>query len=204
MSFTKQKFTDIDIDINKVKHKPDTFPLPIDGSKNYFTRYAADTFNVDWNKNFHGQLLPLIPGENNIINDHGVVYELMTNDGHYEIKNISASNSKHYLNIDFFPYIPDIACLIDNINLNGKFMITIDKSTGSIRGEFNLKRQGNEIELKLQPNKGWQPNENRFILKLLFLVVKVFKSWPKSYVWNAKIKLDEINHPVMKSSWERV
>ncbi len=204
MSFTKQKNTIIEIEIDKIKHKPDTFPLPIDYSKNYFTRYSIDTFNVDWNKNFHGKLLPLMPGKKNRIEDCGVVYELINNSGHYEIKDMRATNSKHHLNINFSPPIPDIACLIDNVIIKGKFITTTDKSKGSVCGEYYLKRLGDEIEIKIHPNKGWIPNENRFVLRLLFFIVKVFKDWPKSYVWNAKIKLDETNNPLMRSSWSRV
>ncbi|MDX9694179.1 MAG: hypothetical protein RBT49_00145 [Bacteroidales bacterium] len=204
MSFTKRKNTNIEIEIDEVKHKPDTFPLPIDYSKNYFTRYSTDAFNVDWNKNFHGQLFPLMPGKKTRLEDNGVAYELVNNNGHYEIKDIRTTNHKHYLNINFFPPLPDIVCLVDDVALNGKFMTTTDKTIGTIRGEYYLKRHGQEIELKIQANKGWIPNENRFILKLLFLIVKVFKDWPKSYIWNATIKLNETDHPVMKSSWSRI
>jgi len=88
--------------------------------------------------------------------------------------------------------------------VDGNFVITTNKSTGNISGGYHLQKLKNEIELQLQPNKGWQPNEGRWILKILFLVVKVFKEWPKSYVWNAKIKLDETEQPIMESSWERI
>lgn len=204
MSFTKRRITDIDIEIDKVKHKPDTFPLPMDNSINYFTRYSTDTFNVDWNKNYNGRLLPLMPGKKNKIEDRGVVYELVNNNGHYEIKEMSTTNGKHSLNINFSPPLPDIICLKDAVITNGKFMTKTDNSTGSIRGEYYLKRHGNEIEIKIHPNKGWVPNENKLFLKLLFLIVKVFKNWPKSYVWNATIKLNETNHPLMRSSWSRL
>lgn len=204
MSFTKQKHADIKIEIDGVKHKPDTFPLPIDCAKNYFTRYSADTFNVDWNKNFHGRLMPLQPGANNRVGDRGVMYEIVNNQGHCEIKGMSVANSRHRMNIDFCPPIPDFACLRDHLIVDGAFAITTDKSPGTIRGEFLVKRNGNEIEMRLHPTKGWEPNEKRWILKLLFLTVKVFKKWPKSYAWNAKIELDAMNHPLMRSGWERV
>lgn len=204
MSFTKRKNTDIEIEIDKVKHKPDTFPLPIDYSKNYFTRYSADVFNVDWNRNFHGQLSPLMPVKNIKLEDQGVVYELVSNSGHYEIKGMITSSRKHSLNINFSPPLPDIACLTEDLIINGKFMTITDKPAGSIRGEYYLKRQGYEIELKVHPNKGWIPDENRFILKLLFLIVKIFKDWPKSYVWNATIRLNETNHPEIRSGWSRI
>lgn len=204
MSFTKQKYAAIEIEINKVKHEPDTFPLPIDCAKNYFTRYSSETFNVDLNKNFHGPLLPLKPGKNSSIENKGINYELIDNDGHYEIKGMNAKKNKHQININFTPPIPDIICLRNEVIIEGNLMITTDKSAGSINGGYHMKRFKNEIELQLQPNKGWQPNEGRWILKILFLVVKVFKEWPKSYVWNAKIKLDEKEQPIMESSWKRI
>lgn len=143
MSFTKQKYSVIEIEIDKVKHKPDTFPLPIDYAKNYFTRYSTETFNVDLNKNFHGPLLPLKPDKNNNIENKGINYELIDNDGHYEIKGMNAKNKKHQININFSPPIPDIICLKDEVIVDGDFNITTDKSTGRIGGRFHLQRLNN-------------------------------------------------------------
>lgn len=204
MAFAKRKHTDIEIEIAGVKHKPDAFPLPFDCAKNYFTRYSADTFNVDWNKNYQGQLMPLRPGADNRVGDRGVTYELVNNEGHCEIKNMSVANSRHQMNIGFCPPIPDLACLRDRLIMDGAFAVTTDQSPGAIRGEFLVKRNGNEIEMRLHPAKGWEPNEKRWILRLLFLAVKVFKKWPTSYAWNAKIELDAMKHPVMRSGWERI
>ncbi|MDD4192721.1 MAG: hypothetical protein PHI28_15405 [Mangrovibacterium sp.] len=204
MSFTRQKYTDIEIEIDNVKHKPDTFPIPIDCSKNYFTRYSLDAFNVDWNKNFKGPLSPLIPGDKHEAEEKGISYEYEKNKGHCEIKRISAKNRKHTIRIDFSPAIPDIVCLREGIGLNGGFSITTDKTKGTIRGFYQLKREGNEIDIEVRPDCGWEPNESRWVLRFLFFVVKVFKEWPKSYVWTSKIKLDDVSQPIMESSWKRV
>lgn len=204
MAFTKQKYTDIKIEIDKVKHKPDTFPMPIDGSKNYFTRYSADTFNVDWNKNFKGPLSPLIPDNNHKIEDMGITYELEEKSGHYEIKRMSAKNKKHKIIIEFHPAIPDIVCLRQGIDIDGNFSITTDNTAGTIRGSYQIKRQKNEIDFEIKPTRGWKPNEGRLVLKILFFVVKVFKEWPKSYVWNAQIKLNDTGQPILQSGWKRI
>jgi len=146
----------------------------------------------------------LKPDKNNRLESECINYELTDNNGHYEIKCINAKSKKHQLDITFSPPIPDIVCLRDEAHIDGSFIIRADKSRGTIGGEYNLKRTKNEIEMKLMPKKGWQPNEGRWILKILFLAVKVFKEWPKSYVWNASIKLNETGQPVMESSWERI
>jgi len=204
MSLAKRRHTDIEIRIDIERHKPDIFPLPVDYAKNYFTRYSADTFNVDFNKNFKGQLQPLFPGETSRTEYRNVIFELSDNGGHSEIKGISAKNNKHQINIEYSPPVPDIACLRDSLIIDGVFAITTNGSAGSIRGEYHVRNQGNETEMSIHPDKGWIPNEKRLFLKLLFLIVKVFKDWPKSYLWNANIKFDATSHPVMISGWKRI
>ena len=204
MSFTKQKHTHIEIEIDKIKHKPDSFPIPIEWSKNYLTRYSADTFNVDWNKNFKGSLCPLIPDNDHRMEDMGITYETEERDGHYEIKRMSAKKNKHNITVEFYPAIPDIVCLREEIAIDGNFSIITDNTSGYIGGRYRVRRQGNEIDFEINPSEGWVPNERRLMLKVLFLVVKIFKEWPKSYVWNAQIKLDDPNRPIMQSAWKRI
>jgi hypothetical protein len=204
MSFAKRKHTDIEISIDGTRHSPDTFPLPLDGAKNYFSRYSADTFNVDWNKNFQGQLVPLLPGEDNKAADGDAVYELVSNGGHHEIKRMTATNGRHRVNIDFSPPVPDIACLRNGLETAGAFVITTDGAAGSVGGVYQLRSRGNETEITLQPGKGWIPDEKRLILQLLFKMVKVFKDWPKSYAWHAIITSGSTEYPFMNSSWRRI
>lgn len=204
MSFAKRKHTVIHIRIDDAGHKPDTFPLPVDCANNYFSRYSADTFNVDWNKNFQGQLLPLFPGEDNRIESGSVTYELVNNGGHHEIRKMSSTNNKHRISIDFYPSVPDIACLRDGVKMDGDFVITTDGAAGSIRGGYHISSRENEVEMSINPDKGWIPNEKRLILKLLFMIVKVFKEWPKSYAWRAMINFGYTNYSLMKSSWRRI
>lgn len=204
MSLAKRKHTVIDIRIDDAGHKPDTFPLPVDCAKNYFSRYSPDTFNVDWNKNFQGQLLPLFPGEDNRTENGNLTYELVSNGGHHEIRKMSTTNNRHRINIDFSPSVPDIACLRDGVKLDGDFVITTDGVAGAVRGVYRVISRENEVEMSIHPDKGWIPNEKRLILKLLFMIVKVFKEWPKSYAWSAVINFGSTKHPLMKSSWRRI
>jgi len=203
MSFTKQKYTSIEIEIDNKKHRPDTFPLPIDCSKNYFTRYSADTFNVDWNKQYNGPLFPVKPIKNEA-EANGITYELFDNDGHYEIKRMVSIKNNHKIIFELSPPMPDIACLSDTVQFNGHFIITTDNSSGNIQGEYSLNKMENEIDMQILPNHGWVPNEKRWILKLLFIIVKVFREWPKTYVWNAKIRMDSEGPPIMDSNWGRI
>ncbi len=204
MSFAKRKHTEIEILIDGARHKPDTFPLPVDGARNYFSRYSADTFNVDWNRNFQGQLLPLFPGGDTRVRHGDATYDLVSNGGHHEIRRMSASNRNHRLNIDFSPPVPDIACLRDGLEMDGEFVIATDGAAGSVRGVYHVRSRENAVEMSIHPDKGWIPEEKRLILRLLFRMVSVFKNWPKSYRWDATIEFGATQYPVMRSSWRRI
>jgi hypothetical protein len=203
MSFTIRKHTEIEIKIDNIKHKPDSFPLPVECAGNFFTRYSGDTFNVDWNKNYQGPLKSIVPDQENKAADNGTNYELINNGGHFEIKRIGTKNGKHELTIEFSPPVPDILCLKNDLKLGGTFKVKTDNTNSHICGEYMLHRHENDVSIELQPNQGWQPNEKRLILSLLFMIVKVFREWPKSYTWRATINLENITQPEMKSGWER-
>ena len=149
-------------------------------------------------------LSPIQPNGQSHVEDHGIDYELTENQGHYEIKSVSAKNEKHQIKIEFSPSFPDMVCLRNHITVNGRFTIGTDQTKGTISGNYRLKKGENKIALHVQPKNGWQPHENRWILKILFLMVKVFKDWPKSYFWSADIQWDDAKQPVMRSSWKRV
>ncbi len=203
MSFAKQRYTDIEIVIGDRKHRPDTFPLPVDGSPNFLTRYSADTFNVDWNKNHKGPLLPIMPAGDKADSD-GIRYELTDNDGHYEITRFTSEYRRHQIIFDLIPPLPDLVCLDNQVRFEGHFTISTDSSKGTIRGTYYVNRNENVTDLQITPDKGWIPDEKRWILKIMFMIVRVFKEWPGTYVWNARIRINADGQPGMESAWKRV
>lgn len=203
MSFVKKNSSKIKILIDDLSHKPDDFQLPIDCSSNYFTRYSLDTFNADWNKSFQGTPVMLAP-ESNCLTDSGVFYELNNNREHFEIKRMSAQREQHNILIEFSPPVPDLLCLKNNIFTEGEFSIMSDKSAGYIKGNYQVKKEMDQVQIKIHPSGGWVPNEKRLIIRLMLKVVSVFKIWPKSYVWSAIIKNDKAGNLHMESKWERI
>lgn len=88
--------------------------------------------------------------------------------------------------------------------MKGNFTITFDKSAGSINGEYSIHRNDNKVIIKVIPNKGWKPNESRFMLKAMYTFVPVFKNWSKDYEWTANIELDRSDVAIMNSGWKRI
>ena len=204
MSFARKNHTDIEISIGKMTHKPDVFFLPIDKSSNYFTRYSLDTFNVDINPFSNGLLRINETGGKNNLKMDGVHYELSRNNGHPEIRKISVQRDRHICSVEFSPSFPDILTLKNNIFLSGDFCITSDSSAGIIKGIYRVGSDQNAVNIKLHPALGWIPRERRLILRLMFMLVKLFRDWPKSYVWDARISRDLNGGYNMDSGWKRI
>ncbi|MDD4058558.1 MAG: hypothetical protein PHO95_06635 [Bacteroidales bacterium] len=204
MSFARKNYTDIVISINGNSHKPDLFMLPIDKSSNYFTRYSLETFNVDINPSTESDMSIIDVGSKNHVIVNDIHYDLRRNQGHPEIKKISVHKERQSLSVEFTPAFPDIMSLKDGAYINGTFSVTSYNSSGVINGTYQLNLDGEDFSIKLHPDKGWIPNEKRLIIRLMLKLVKSFKEWPKSYIWNAKIHKVNPGEFKLVSHWERL
>ena len=202
--FVRQKGTEVAINIDGVERKPDGLPFPLDGAKCYFMRYGADTFMAAWNEAATESLLPLRPKQVGEFVDNGVTYNLIDNQGHFEIQQMSVANADHQVVVAFEPPVPAIAALKEGMDFKGTFVITSDKSAGSIDGTYKIERASDNITIQVHPSGGWKPHANRLFLKFLYSVASVFRNWPKSYRWTANISLQSEELAAIESSWERI
>ena len=201
--FVKQKNTEVVIRIDEKLHQPDALPIPIGGNKVYFMRYAKETIIGAWNKCRHETLQPIrIQGDSGMSVD-GCVYTFDKVADVYAIKSMEAKNNSHTLKITFTPAIKELTTLAINEQQNGRFVISGEPSVGTIEGDYRMHRQQSKVDLSIVPIKGWKPNEKRMMVKAIYTAIKLFKDWPKTYVWNATITLDEKDGPSIVSKWER-
>ncbi|MCK4257359.1 MAG: hypothetical protein KAX49_00180 [Halanaerobiales bacterium] len=203
-NYIRRSKTKTEVKIDGRKHKSDNFFIPIDWAKCYFWCYSTDVFMVDWNTAHNGPMPSLKPKGSQKVETQGVMYDIVQNDSHYEIKGIMSGNEKHQIRFDFSPSIPDLICLKDQVSIDGMFTISSDKATGSLSGEYKIQRHGKEIHLTCHPNGGWKPNERRWVMNFIYSIVPFYKNWPKTYIWKAKINLNENDQPTMKSYWKRI
>ena len=195
--------TVLDIQIDRKAITPDTLPIPINWQSNYLTRYAADPFLVEWNPNFDGALTRLQPQGAGSFEHAGMVYDLMDNNGHWEIQGLRLQNDKHAVQIHFNPAFPDAAALQDGAQARGSFSIDMEASIGKINGTYSVQRSGDQVKVQVIPGV-WQPTERDLFVNALYLFVPIFKSWPSTYQWDASIDLSQPEQPMMRSAWSRI
>lgn len=206
--FVRRSGTELLISVDGRRHKPDSIPMLLDGSRVHFLRYSAEPFLASWNEAFEGALRPaaieLGAGDRGQAREGDVVYDLRLRDGHPEIAAMTIANERKAMRIEFDPPVPDIAGLRDGSDVDGVFTIRGDGATGTVRGSYRLARAGQEIDLKVRPDGGWQPDVDRWSVKLIFRVVPLFKRWPMTYEWAARLTLRDGEPPFMRSGWRRL
>jgi hypothetical protein len=202
--FVRQANTDVKISIDNKNHKADTFPFPLNGSRVYYMRYSADTFLVDWCPAQSQNLEPLRREGNKVYGPNDTLYDLLDQQKDSAISRISSSRKGHNFVSEFRPAFPEITHITDNTSFNGEFILSTDESAGVVKGTYEVRRSGEEVDVTLKPSGGWEPFPKTLFLKFLFKVAKIFRQWPKTYLWTAKIKLNEGTQPIMESKWTRI
>ena len=202
--FVRKSNTDLEIKIDKKSHRLDSLPVPMDGSWMYFTRYAPEPFILNWNKAYDGPLTLLQPPDAGELRHHQTVYDLVENAGFLEISRMRPENARYDVQFTFDPPFPHLTGLRDGTQVQGKFDIWMEESMGYIDGIYHLHRKGNQVEIDVHPSGGWHPRVPKWSLWFIFRVAPIFKNWPKTYSWTARIDLNQPDLPVMKSNWNRI
>ncbi|WP_027338910.1 hypothetical protein [Halonatronum saccharophilum] len=201
--FVRRAGTESIIKIAGKKQEVENLPFFLDWSRCYFTRYSSDPFLVEWNADYEGSLSPLGPRTDGEVWDEDVRYSIRENNGYYEIEGMSISQGEHQLRIDFSPAIPDIIALKDGVIISGKFLVSTSREkAGSISGDYQIDRVGEEVLIEINPSGGWKPKISKWELRFIyFFGSDFFKDWPKPYNWTARINL-EGDQVTMNSKWE--
>jgi hypothetical protein len=202
--FVRRAHTDIAVVINGKHHQLDLLPAPIDRSQMYYVRYSPDPFIVLWNETREGPLSPLRTDGNRATDADGVVYEISDNAGQPEISAMQTRSERHQVRFEFNPPFPNVVNLHDGAQTAGTFIIDLEKAIGKITGSYHVQRSGDYVEITLHPTGGWRPRLTKLSVWVMFTAVKVFKGWPKTYQWSAKIDVSHRDAPAIQSRWQRL
>lgn len=202
--FVRRSQTNVVISVNGRMHKADPFSFPLNGSRVYYMRYSADTFLVDWCPAQSKELEPLKEKDNEYYSEDGTFYTLEKQENGLAITGMSSKKNNHVFSAEFDPAFPLINYIEDHTSFKGTFSLSAEESSGHVNGVYSLLRKGDEIEITLQPSCGWLPKPTTNFLKFLFKVARIFKQWPKTYLWTARIKLSSDQAPSISSKWSRV
>ena len=93
------------------------------------------------------------------------------------------------MKIIFYPSLPDLESLKNEIDLSGNFSFHADEVAGILGGNYHIQKRGEKIKIQIHPKDGWQPMPG--------------KKWMSTYLWIADITL--LNGKIaIDSKWNRL
>jgi hypothetical protein len=202
--FVRRADTTISIMVDGQARQPDTLPLPIDGTRMYFTRYSPDPLIATLNPAHDGPLTPLERTGEREARAGDLLFDLIDNQGNTELSQMRRAFKGREIVVAFNPPLPQLLNLADGAEVSGSFTIRGDASVGMVTGDYQIRREGDRVEAQITPGGGWQPNESKWSVRFIYWVASDFKQWPKTYLWTASLDLADSQQVTMQSGWQRI
>lgn len=202
--FVRRKSTDFLVSIDGKVHSPDVLPLPMDWMNMYFARYSPKPLIATLNPAYDGPLLQELVDEGvEQVTQENTSLELEWEGGFPKLKSLTRHNLVHDIKFSFDPAFPHLEAVKAGTSQEGHFLVEGHPSTGSIAGDYMICANKESILMVLVPSKGWKPRPTKISLRLLYAVGKVFKQWPGTYRWEARLEKTKEGEWHMKSHWKR-
>ncbi|MBN1656809.1 MAG: hypothetical protein JXA93_00330 [Anaerolineae bacterium] len=178
-------------------------PMPYSGRRVYFMRACPDPLIGLVNPAHDGPLAAMYPEAAGEFEQGGMVYLLAERGGHLEIARAVVRTPRHELWMELSPPLPDMAALRDGAAIAGRFGIGVDADAGIVRGVYQVRRQGDRVHAEMAPTEKWKPRGSLLARLTFRFFPPVFRTWPRTYHWQAEIDLAGEEGAWMTSGWTR-
>lgn len=193
--FAYRKTTQIHCSIDKRILEPATIPFLIGGHRVYLARYCSRLTIVALNPAGSKLLcFDAMPGKMTLQNETQIYCN-----AEVRVEQIQIGQHLQSAMLDFPGGIPNLLDLPENQRITGSFDIYIssDKITA---GQYQFEKTANQVHIKFDQFKRWQPGRYPLGYRLLTTFLKIFRNWPTNYSWEATVNLEQI--PQMEGKWQ--
>ena len=203
--FVRKNHSEILIEIAGKKHKADELPMPMDATKMTMIRYSDRPLIAMLNpatKHGNVKLYDISQYQPKKV-DGAQEIQLTWNEGKACISSICYNNDIHPLRMAFYPAFTDIACMQNGEKQVGRFSLSAHKSVGVVQGIYTVSKTNDTVNISIIGDGGWKPHVTKLSTWMVFRGVKTFREWPRTYRWDAEIKLTNNQALTMQSKWTR-
>lgn len=178
--FIRKKDTIVKCKIDNIDVEIDTFPIPMNFQRRYFTRYSEKCELIEFINTDYSKLEEVNLDNKLVFQKNNVAYRFEKENA---LKEILIMSKEYETIIKFTPPL--------NIteNMSGKFNIESKSISGHINGEFCINRKEDVVELNLRATDGWVPVTNSLMTKILFSKNSIFCRWTRNYYFKEVINL---------------
>ncbi|HNW73331.1 MAG: hypothetical protein PHP04_11725 [Bacteroidales bacterium] len=194
--FVKRQGTEINLKIGNRELTPATFPLPMNGQRVYFIRYATN----------------LVIGEINSLPTKPVIIENvrpginkiddlnLTIDDDGRIKECWVDQGNDPIGLKFEPGFPNLLALPRDKKIQGQWQYAVSSKV-LFGGTYTLQRDQDKVTVELDVTQPWKPGKLPFTYRLLTIFIRSFRTWPTTYKWTGTVDLK--NNIIVNETWVR-
>lgn len=163
---------------------PKSFPIPRNYKSVMFIRYSGFPVVGTLNPAMEEPLIFEVDKPGKIEVDGMIIH--VDEDG--RIIKVCVEQKMKKLELNFPSGFPNLYDIDEGVEAKGKWIYYINDMaiTG---GTYDLIRNKN-IKIKLDVTQDWKPKNLPLSFNVFTWVVRSFRSWPKTYIWNASVNLD--------------
>ena len=203
-AFVRRAGSEVRVAVDGREHAIAGLPVPIDGQRMLFARYAISPLIATLNPNHDGALAPVSLGDAGAARDDALELDVREHEGRAALVALTRRHGGQAITLRFDGPYPDVRTLREREEIAGRFSVAADPRAGDVSGSYSLRRDGDVVSTSLHPDRGWRPNERRWSLRLVYRLAPVFRRWPRTYRWDAEIDLTPGSAPAMRSRWTRL
>lgn len=183
--FIRRKNTIVEVSIDDTALKLDDFPFPVpmNGQMRYYSRYTMESQIIEFIP-INMQVKEIELDEQMQYIDQGIKYKFVETDNCIGLSIIELLQDKKVV-INFTPAF----VMRDQ---TGEFSISPSEEMGHIKGIYQVKQNGDFVDISLMPNKGWVSVPNSMITKIILSPKSIFCNWCKKYQYSALVDLKKM------------
>ncbi len=144
------------------------------------TRYATAPMTAQWNANSEGPV---------------------TVDDQPELTVLRVERDGRTLTIEHAPPMPDVAELEPGTTVTGQVTAYVD-DRAQFGGSWSVQRVDDAANICIDIDRPWQPGSQPRVAAAVFALLRVFRTWPTTYRWQAVVDLSPAS-PTVTSVWTR-
>jgi hypothetical protein len=199
--------TDVTLRLGERAYPPSRIPVPVPHALGfvYFVRHCRHPYMLMLNRQSGAPRMPVSIARDSLTTRNNQVLDLRQDGQGWALVSLSRTDGPQHCAIRFSPPLPDVRHLAEIRRFAGRFTIDVDETPGVLAGEVIAERAGDQVTLRLQPTEPWRPTGSFLQRMTLRFFPAVFRTWPLTYRWTARIDLRTQDAGVgFSSGWERI
>jgi hypothetical protein len=118
-----------------------------------------------------------------------------------ELARLTVERAGHVLSVEHHPPFPDVARMHRGAAASGRLTACVD-GRAQFGGSWWARRTDEAADIGVVVDRPWDPGPQPALARAVFTLLRVFRTWPTTYRWQATVDLSR-STPTIRGGWSR-